>query len=126
MNNTDQNNFQPRLGFSYDFTGSGDTILRGGYGIYYDQPLMGIFLQNAFVNPPVNQNPQVLNARLSNPGAGAVLVSVRGMALVMRVRWDMVDARGIGDGRRCEREDGAVGNQSIRGSGRCEMPFACS
>jgi hypothetical protein len=70
INNTDKNNWQPRVGFSYDLTGEGSTVLRGGYGIYYDQPLMGIFLQNAFVNPPVNQNPQVLNARLSNPGAG--------------------------------------------------------
>ena len=44
--------------------------MRGGYGIYYDQPLVGIFLQNAFVNPPFVANPQVLNAQLSNPGAG--------------------------------------------------------
>jgi hypothetical protein len=71
VNNTDKNNFQPRLGFSYDISGSGSTVLRGGYGIYYDQPVMGIFLQNAFVNPPVNQNPQVLNATLANPGSGS-------------------------------------------------------
>jgi hypothetical protein len=31
---------------------------------------VGIFLQNAFVNPPVNTNPSVLNPLLSNPGAG--------------------------------------------------------
>ncbi len=71
VNQTDKNNFQPRLGFAYDVTGDGKTVLRGGYGIYYDQPLMGIFLQNAFVNPPVNSNPQVVNPQLSNPGAGS-------------------------------------------------------
>jgi hypothetical protein len=71
VNNTDKNNFQPRLGFSYDVSGSGTTVVRGGYGIYYDQPLMGIFLQNAFVNPPVNANPSVLNPQLSNPGSGS-------------------------------------------------------
>jgi hypothetical protein len=48
----------------------GRTIMRGGYGIYYDQPLIGIFLQNAFVNPPFVSSPQVLNAQLSNPAAG--------------------------------------------------------
>ena len=70
VNNTDKNNFQPRVGFSWDTTGSGNTVVRGGYGIYYDQPVMGIFLQNAFVNPPVNANPTVLNPQLSNPGSG--------------------------------------------------------
>ena len=70
VNNTDKNNFQPRAGFSWDTTGSGTTVVRGGYGIYYDQPVMGIFLQNAFVNPPVNLNPSVLNPQLSNPGSG--------------------------------------------------------
>ena len=45
-------------------------MVRGGYGIYYDQPLVGIFLQNAVVNPPLVSQPSVLNARLSDPGAG--------------------------------------------------------
>ena len=48
----------------------GQTVVRGGFGIYYDQPLIGIFLQNAFVNPPFVTNPSVLNPLLSNPGAG--------------------------------------------------------
>jgi hypothetical protein len=73
VNNTDKNNFQPRIGFSYDISGAGKTVVRGGYGIYYDQPLMGIFLQNAFVNPPFVANPTVLNAQLSNPGAGSAI-----------------------------------------------------
>jgi hypothetical protein len=66
----DKNNFQPRVGLSWDVFADGRTIMRTGYGIYYDQPLVGIFLQNAFVNPPFVSNPQVLNAQLSNPGAG--------------------------------------------------------
>jgi hypothetical protein len=82
VNNTDKNNFQPRLGFSYDLTGAGTTVVRGGYGIYYDQPLMGIFLQNAFVNPPVNLNPTVLNPQLANPGAGSPIGTLPILGLI--------------------------------------------
>ncbi len=33
--NTDYNNFAPRVGFAYDVYGSGRTVLRGGYGMFY-------------------------------------------------------------------------------------------
>jgi outer membrane receptor protein involved in Fe transport len=34
----DDNNWGPRLGFSYDVKGDGRQLLRGGWGIYYDFP----------------------------------------------------------------------------------------
>jgi Carboxypeptidase regulatory-like domain/TonB dependent receptor-like, beta-barrel len=39
---TDNNNFAPRVGFAWDMTGRGNTILRGGYGIAYDQFFLNI------------------------------------------------------------------------------------
>jgi hypothetical protein len=67
---TDKNNFMPRIGVTYDPIGDGRTILRSGYGLYYDQPLVGIFLQNAFINPPFNASANVTNPVLGDPAAG--------------------------------------------------------
>src|SRR5262249_1316886 len=46
----DHNNFAPRFGFAYDLAGKGRTILRGGYGLYYDTPSQDYFLLQGFQN----------------------------------------------------------------------------
>jgi Carboxypeptidase regulatory-like domain/TonB dependent receptor len=46
----DYNNFAPRFGFAYDLTGRGRTILRAGYGLYYDTPSQDYFLLQSFQN----------------------------------------------------------------------------
>src|SRR5262249_37427790 len=46
----DHNNVAPRFGFAYDLTGQGRTILRGGYGLYYDTPSQDYFLLQGFQN----------------------------------------------------------------------------
>jgi hypothetical protein len=46
----DHNNFAPRLGFAYNLAGKGRTIVRGGYGLYYDTPSQDYFLLQGFQN----------------------------------------------------------------------------
>jgi hypothetical protein len=65
-----KNSIQPRVGVAWDMSGDGNTVLRSAYGIYYDQPLVGIFEQNSFTMPPVVNNVTFSNPSLSNPGSG--------------------------------------------------------
>ena len=62
---SDKNNFSPRVGIAYqpDFKGgigrmlfgeAGKSVIRAGYGFYYDQALVGIFENATFFTPPVN------------------------------------------------------------------------
>jgi hypothetical protein len=40
----DYNNFAPRIGFAYDVTGKGRTVIRAGWGLFYDAFAQDIFL----------------------------------------------------------------------------------
>ena len=42
--NPDYNNFAPRIAFAYDVTGKAKTVIRGGWGLFYDAFSQDIFL----------------------------------------------------------------------------------
>jgi hypothetical protein len=64
-------NFGPRVGFAYSPFGDDKTVLRGGFGLFFDRTLDGIWEQNAFGDPPLVQTTTVVNASFDNPlGAG--------------------------------------------------------
>jgi outer membrane receptor protein involved in Fe transport len=63
-NPSDKTNFGPRVGFSYDVTGKGNTVVRGGYGMYYGRITNGNLLQVRLgTGSPLGQiNPETASA----------------------------------------------------------------
>jgi hypothetical protein len=81
----DKNNFSPRIGFAWDVRCDGRSVVRGGYGLYYDQsflnvPLFAVQLanpeiyatfQNLDPNLALNSPPPDIPRPLTNPLPGA-------------------------------------------------------
>ena len=62
----DFNTVQPRVGFSEDLFGNGKTILRGGFGTFYER-LQGNVIYNAATAAPFANTPSANNVYLSDP-----------------------------------------------------------
>ena len=71
--NTYWNTWAPRLGFAYDVTGHQNTVLRGGFGVFYER-IEGNFIFSAVNNPPFIQQATIYNGNVENPSGGALQV----------------------------------------------------
>ena len=65
------NTFQPRIGFAYDLSGNGKTVLRGGFGMFFER-VQGNDVYNAALNPPFAYQPSATNVYFSNPNTSAL------------------------------------------------------
>ncbi len=81
----DLNNFSPRLGVAWDVRGRGTTIVRAGYGLYYDYVPQNLLIANftstaGVATNPIGESPvyslRYNRAAFNGTGTGAILTPV--------------------------------------------------
>jgi Carboxypeptidase regulatory-like domain/TonB dependent receptor len=77
--NRDTNNFAPRVGFSYDPTGTGKVAIRGGFGIGYDRLYNNAYENIRFNSPHYSDNSigaYINGVVAGEPDQGSALIAV--------------------------------------------------
>jgi hypothetical protein len=59
----------PRIGFAFDPTGSQRSVIRGGYGMFFER-VQGNFVFGRVNNPPFIQESNIFSANVENPAGG--------------------------------------------------------
>ncbi len=96
LNNPSKTNFAPRIGLAWRPFGGTNTVVRAGYGIFYNVNMMNMFVPALAANPPNNANINELNT------AGNVRISMRNadQAKNLNINSEINSAdteRGVGD-----------------------------
>lgn len=72
ITNSEPNLWSPRAGFSYALTSDNLTVLRGGYGRFFDR--WSQFASGARNNYPFNQSVSIFNTTFDNPAQGSLRI----------------------------------------------------
>ena len=65
------NTVQPRIGLAYNPDGLGKTVIRAGFGMFFER-VQGNDVYNAALNPPFAYQPSATNVSFSNPNTSAI------------------------------------------------------
>lgn len=68
MVKNDYKTYEPRVGFSYDLTGNGKTVIRGGFGEFFER-MQGNDVYNIAPAAPFSNTPGLGNVTFNNPFA---------------------------------------------------------
>lgn len=77
--NTYRATWGPRLGFALDVTGKQKTVLRGGYGVFYER-IEGNFVFSAINNPPFISQQDIYDGNIENPTGGTTQLFPAGLS----------------------------------------------
>ncbi|MGH9445317.1 MAG: carboxypeptidase-like regulatory domain-containing protein [Terriglobia bacterium] len=66
-------NFEPRFGFAWQPHPGGKTVIRGGYGLFFEN-IQGNDIYNVAPNPPFSNSPLLYNVNLTTPSGAAAIV----------------------------------------------------
>jgi hypothetical protein len=96
LNDPSKRLFAPRIGFAWRPFGGNNTVVRTGYGVFYNVNMMNMFVPALAANPPNNLNINELNS------AGVVRIRMRtaDQAAALNINSEINSAdtkRGVGD-----------------------------